>query len=195
MPYGDQYEKWQSVRRRFTLHAKQVATIIDMNKNLTDDDRTTAIGLARFAYEYINAAMLVDQNHGARPGFERVSPTPAYFLAMHGIELSFKAFLRHKGVTVRDLGSHKHFGHDLRRCCRKAKELGLREVFKMRADDMRAMLLLLELNQMQGLRYIRTGLKRFPSWAIVESFAVRLHQAVAVQIGYQSFDISYPSYG
>lgn len=164
-----------------------------MEANLTDDDRTTAIEFARFAYEYIDAAMLVDQNHGARSGFEIVSSTPAYFLALHGIELSFKAFLRHKGVTVRELRSPKHFGHDLRRCYRKAKELGLREVFKMRADDMRALLLLLELNEMQGLRYIRTGLKRFPSWAIVEPFAVRLHQAVAKQIGYQSFDISYPA--
>jgi hypothetical protein len=172
-----------------------VATIVDMTENLTDDDRTTAIGLARFAYEYIDAAMLVDQKHGARPGFERLSPTPAYFLALHGIELSFKAFLRHKGVTVRELGSHKHLGHDLRRCYRKAKELGLREVFKMRADDMRAMLMLLDLNEMQGLRYIRTGFKRYPSWAIVEPFAVRLHQAVAAQIGYKSFDINYPSQG
>ncbi len=165
-----------------------------MHENLTDDDRTTAIGLTRFAYEYIEAAMLVDQAHGARPDFERASPIPAYFLALHGIELTFKAFLRHKGVTVRDLSSPKHFGHDLRRCYRKAKELGLLEVFKMRADDMRAMLLLLDLNEMQGLRYIRTGLRHFPSWAIVEPFAVRLHQSVAGQTGYHSFDLNYPSY-
>lgn len=166
-----------------------------MNEKLDSFERTTAIGLARFAYEYIDAAILVDQKHGARPGYERMSPIPAYFLALHGIELSFKAFLRFKGVSVRELRSPHHLGHDLRRCYRKAKELGLREVFNMRADDMRAMLLLLDLNEMQGLRYIRTGLKHFPSWAIVEPFAVRLHQAVAEQVGYKSFDISYPSYG
>lgn len=123
-----------------------------------------------------------------------VSPIPAYFLALHGIELSFKAFLRHKGVTLRELSSPKHFGHDLRRCYRKAKKFGLGEVLKMRADDMRAMLMLLALNEKQGLRYIHTGFKRFPSWAIVEPFAVRLHQAVARQIGYRSFDISHPSH-
>jgi hypothetical protein len=170
------------------------ATIDHMNKHLIDEDRTTAIGLARFAYEYIDAAMLIDQQHGALRGFELVSPTPAYFLALHGIELSLKAFLRHRGVSVRELRSPRHFGHDLRRCYRKAKELGLREIFRMRADDMRAMLMLLDLNEFQGLRYIRTGLKRFPSWAIVEPFAVRLHQAVAVQVGYKSFGISYPAY-
>lgn len=159
-----------------------------------DEDRTTAIGLARFAYEYIDAAMLVDEQHGARPGFEMVSPTPAYFLALHGIELTLKSYLRHKGVTVRELRSPKDFGHDLRACYRKAKELGLRTVFKMRADDMRAMLMLLDLNEYQGLRYIRTGFKRFPSWAIVEPFAVRLHQAVAAEVGYKSFNVSFLAY-
>lgn len=161
---------------------------------MDDSERTTAIGLARFSYEYIDAAMLVDEKHGARPGLEKVSPIPAYFLAMHGIELSFKSFLRYKGVSVRELSSPKHFGHDLRRCYRKAKELGLRDIFKMRADDMRAMLLLLELNEHQGLRYIRTGPKQFPSWAIVEPFAVRLHQAVAGLVGYHSFNIAYSAY-
>lgn len=165
-----------------------------MDKHLTDDERTTAIGLARLAYEYIDAAIIVDQHHGTRPGFETVSPTPAYFLALHGIELSLKAFLRHKGVTARELRSTKNFGHDLRRCYRKAKELGLSEEFRMHANDMRAMLMLLNLDERQGLRYIRTGLKRFPSWAIVEPFAVRLHQAIASQVGYKSFHISYPAY-
>ena len=145
-----------------------------MSENQTEDERTTAIGLARFAYEYIDAAMLVDQEHGSRRGFERVSPVPAYFLALHGIELSFKSYLLHQGVTVRELRSRKHFGHDLRRCYREANALGLREVFKVRAADLRAMLLLLHLDEKHGLRYIRTGFKRFPSWAIVEPFAVLL---------------------
>jgi len=165
-----------------------------MNELATEDDRTTAIGLARFAYEYIDAARLVDEHHGGRPGFERISPVPAYFLAMHGIELTLKAFLRHHGVTVRELRSPQHFGHNLRVCYRKAKELGLGSVFQMRADDMRAMLMLLAINEYQALRYIRTGFKRFPSWSIVEPFAVRLHQAVAAQVGYTSFNVSYPAY-
>lgn len=162
-------------------------TLVNMDE---DEYRTTAVGLARFAYEYIDAAMLVDHVKGGQQGFEHVSPIPAYFLAMHGVELTFKAYLRHQGVEAKALRS-RELGHDIRACYRKSKELGLRHVYKMRADDLRAMLLLLELNEFQGLRYIRTGFKRFPSWAIVEPFAVRLHQAVAPLVGYHSFAKSY----
>jgi hypothetical protein len=159
----------------------------------TEEERQTAHGLARYAYEYIDAAILVDEKHGARKGYEFVSPVPAYFLAHHGLELTLKAFLRHHGMKPKELRSMK-FGHDLKACYRKAKELGLRDVFKMKADDMRAMLLLVELNDFQGLRYIRTGFHRYPSWAIVEPLVVRLHQAVAEAIGARTFDRSYSAY-
>jgi len=39
-----------------------------------DEDRTTAIGLARYAYEYLEAAILVDKTIGETPGFAMVSP-------------------------------------------------------------------------------------------------------------------------
>lgn len=160
---------------------------------IADEDRTTAIGLARYAYEYLEAAILVDKAIGERPGFEMVSPVPAYFLALHSIELSLKAYLRHHGVTARELRSKK-YGHDIRACYRKAKELGLRDHFKMRADDMRAMLMLIDMNADHALRYIRTGYRRFPSWAIVEPFAVRLHQSVSPHVGYgKTFDMAYPA--
>lgn len=77
---------------------------------------------------------------------------------------------------------------------RKSKELGLKETFKMRADDLRAFLMLLELNEFQGLRYIRSGYKRFPTWGIVEPFAVRLHQSVSKGVGAQSFDVIFSGY-
>lgn len=161
-----------------------------LSEEIPEEERTTAIGLARYAYEYIDAARLVDEHHGARKGFEFVSPIPSYFLATHGIELTLKAFLRHNGISARELGSRK-YGHDLRACYRKAKELGLKDVFDMQADDMRAMLMLIELNKGMGLRYIRTGFKQFPSWAIVEPFAVRLHQAVAPLVGYKTFTAAF----
>ena len=159
----------------------------------TEEERQTAHGLARYAYEYIEAAILIDETNAARKGHDFVSPVPAYFLAYHGLELTLKAFLRHHGIKPQQLRSGK-FGHDLRACYRKAKELGLREVFKMRADDMRAMLLLVALNDFQGLRYIRTGVHRYPSWAIVEPLVVRLHQAVSQVIGTRTFTKSYPAY-
>lgn len=103
---------------------------------LDEDERTTATGLARYAYEYIDAALLVDEHHGAKPGFEFVSPVPAYFLAAHGIELTLKSYLRHQGVSIRDL-MHR-YGHDLQKCYRKAKELRLLDHFAEDARDTEA---------------------------------------------------------
>lgn len=160
---------------------------------IADEARTSAIGLARYAYEYLEAAIVIDRTIGERPGFEEISPIPAYFLALHAIELSLKAYLRHHGVTARELRSKK-YGHDLKACYRKAKELGLRGQFKMCANDMRAMLMLIDMNANHALRYIKTGYRRFPSWAIVEPFAVRLHQAVAPHVGFRkTFDITVPA--
>jgi hypothetical protein len=157
-----------------------------------DDDRTTSIGLARYAYEYIEAAMVVDQDHAGKHPGSQISPIPAYFLAHHGVELTLKAYLRHSGVTVRELGS-KTYGHDLHACYRKAKELGLLKIFKEAPDDFNAMQMLVGLNDRHGLRYIRTGTKHFPLWSIVEPLAVRLHQAVASAVGYRSFAKTYGS--
>ena len=50
-------------------------------------------------------------------------------------------------------------------------------------NDADAMRMLVGLNEHQGLRYIRTGMKHFPLWSLVEPLAVRLHQAVATEVG------------
>lgn len=162
---------------------------IIMKIKITDEDRTTAIGLARYAYDYLHAAIVVETSDQTP---NHISPVPAYFLALHGIELTLKAFLRHKGVSVRDL--YKRFGHDLHACHRKAKELGLNDVFEESPLDSDAMVMLVRLNDQQGLRYIKTGMKHFPLWSIVEALAVRLHQAIAPLVGFKSFDISYQGY-
>lgn len=158
-----------------------------MDKALTEEDRTTAIGLARYAYDYIGAAMLAERND---PEPNPISPVPAYFLALHGIELTLKSYLRHKGVTAKELRGQK-YGHDLHACHKKAKELGLQSIFNEQANDADAMRMLVGLNEHQGLRYIKTGMKHFPLWSLVQPLAVRLHQAVAPEVGYKSFNITY----
>lgn len=154
-----------------------------------EEDRTTAVGLARYAYDFLHAAMIVETND---PKPSNISPVPAYFLALHGIELTLKAFLRHKGVSVRDL--QRKFDHDLNACHQKAKELDLNDVFKEPPVDADAMRMLVGLNDQQGRRYINTGMKPFPLGSIVEPLADRLHQAVASLVGYESFNKSYRGY-
>jgi len=156
----------------------------------TKAERTTAIGLARFAYEYIDAAILVDNAKGEVGLLSQASYTPAYFLALHGIELCFKSFLLYKGVDVESLG--KDYGHNLNKCLIASNARGLNNIFEMNEDDIRAFNLLVELNKEHQLRYIQTGFKTYPLWSIVEPLAVRLHQAVAKEVGYHSFDKHYP---
>ena len=95
-------------------------------------------------------------------------------------------------MSVKDL--RKRFGHDLHACHRKAKELGLNDVFKERPVDAEAMGMLVGLNDQQGLRYIKTGMKHFPLWSIVEPLAIRLHQAIAPVVGLKSFNKSFRDY-
>jgi hypothetical protein len=157
------------------------------------DERTTAAGLARYAFEYIEAARLIDATAQTESPGEMISPMPAYFLASHGIELTLKAFLRHRGVRVRELVK---LGHSLERCNAVAKEHGLDAHFSELGPDSAAFELLTSLNgDNHALRYISTGAKTFPLWAVVEPLAVRLHQAVGPVVGYKTFDgISYSAY-
>ena len=156
----------------------------------TKIERTTAIGLARFAYEYIDAAMLVDEAKGEVTMLSQASYTPAYFLALHGIELCLKSYLLHKGIDVETLS--KQYGHNLNKCLVEANARGLKNIFQLNADDRRAFDLLIELNREHQLRYIQAGFKTFPLWSIVEPLAVRLHQSVAKEVGYHSFEKLYP---
>ncbi len=162
--------------------------------SISEDDRTTAIGLARYAYEYIDAALLVDDHAADKRPEIQISPIPAYFLALHGIELTLKSYLRSKGVSLRDLRSNALFGHDVHACYRKAKEHGLLDHFKEQPADIDAMRMLIDLNDHQGLRYIKTGAKQFPLWSLVAPLAVRLHQAVAPAVGYKTFTTTFEGY-
>jgi hypothetical protein len=154
------------------------------------NSRTTAIGLARYAKEYIEAAIVVDQGMGDRKEYATISPIPAYFLLTHGLELTFKAYLRYAGLTVEELGK---IGHDLKALYARARELGLDDLYKLTAADTEAFELLVAVNVFHQLRYIETGFKRFPLWSAVEPLGVLLHQAVAPKVGYESLKISYPA--
>jgi hypothetical protein len=172
-----------------------MSLLCNSTKNKFDsvEERTTPIGLVRYAYEYLDAALLVEERSTDKNPGSQIPPMPAYFLAFHGIELTLKSFLLSKEVTLDDLSGPK-FGHGLSSCYRRAKGLGLSEIFTEHSRDIAALEMLEDLNGKQGLRYIRTGAKSFPLWSIVEPFAIRLHQAVATRVGYHSFNSSYPNY-
>lgn len=51
-----------------------------------DASRTSPIGMARYSFEFIEAAFAVDDKIGIRPGFEIVAPIPALVV---GFETQF----------------------------------------------------------------------------------------------------------
>ena len=181
---------WKS----YTIDAMEKAlTLAESSKEFPDERRTTAIGLARYAYEYLQAAIVVEEHATVLVPGSQIAPMPAYFLLTHGIELTLKAFLLHKSFTVKQL-SGKELGHDLLACYGAAKLAGLPLIFDDIPMDETAMDMLIGLNKNQGVRYIKTGMKHFPLWPVVLSMAVRLHQAVAPLIGYKSFPKTFSGY-
>jgi hypothetical protein len=146
-----------------------------------DPSRTTPLGMIRYAHEFMEAALAVDEKIGHQPGFEIVAPIPALYLIGHSIELSLKAYMLSQGVTLRQL---RHFGHDLHVCIRKAKELGLLSHVQFSVAEEGAFGILDDLYSTKQLEYIVTGAKQFPLFGLVEVFAAKLFNAVSGIVGF-----------
>lgn len=146
-----------------------------------DPKRTTPLGMARYAHEFLEAALAVDEKIGHRPGYEIVAPIPALYLIGHSIELSLKAYLLNKEVGLKQV---RNLNHDLHAALRKAKELGLLSHVKFEGGEEGAVEILNGLYSTKQLEYIVTGAKNFPVFGLIEAFAVRLFNAVSLIVGY-----------
>jgi hypothetical protein len=147
-----------------------------------DPEKTTALGLIRYAYEFFEAAVVVDEEIGHRPGFEIVAPIPAMYLVGHAIELTLKSYLVHCGVSLKGI---RDLNHNLVACFEKAKELGLLNHATFEGPEEGAFEILNGLYSTKQLEYIITGQKHFPVWGLVEAFAARAFNAVAPLVGYK----------
>lgn len=76
------------------------------------------------------------------------------------------------------------YGHDLHRCLRKAKELGLHDAVPLQTDEETAIEVLNPLYASKQLQYIVTGAKTFPVFGPLERAAVKLLNGVGAQVGY-----------
>ena len=103
-------------------------------KTHLDPQKTTPIGLARYACDYYDAAMAADDALGDRPGYEIHAPIPAMYLVGQSIELCLKPYLVFKGVSLVDIKSKK-YGHDLEACLTKAEDMNLSKLVQLDADD------------------------------------------------------------
>ena len=146
-----------------------------------DPQRTTPLGMIRYAHEFMEAALAVDEKMGSKPGFEIIAPIPVLYLLGHSIELSLKAYLLSQGLTLRQV---RNLNHDLHACKRKAKELGLLNHVQFIGPEEEALEILNGLYSTKQLEYIVTGTKQFPLFGLVELFSARLFNAVAGIVGF-----------
>lgn len=152
-------------------------------KIMETSERTTSIGLARYAKEFLEAALAVDDIVGMQEEYQRVPPIPVLYLVGHSIELALKAFLVHKGTSVSELRS-RAYGHDLVKCWEKSIELGLAEIYSYTSDQTLIIRLLNELYSKKELEYIVTGYKEFPVFGPLEKLAITLVNTVGPFVGF-----------
>ena len=113
-------------------------------------DRTTSLGLLRYALEFCGAAWAAHAalTHGR--GTAGHAPAPVHTLVGQSVELALKAYLRETGVHPR---AFRELGHNLEKCMREAESAG----FSHRANKQHLNLLASEYG-VHRFRYIETGL-------------------------------------
>jgi hypothetical protein len=116
-------------------------------------DRETPLGFWRYASEFTEAAKDLSSRDP-----DSIS-VPAYYLVTHGVELSFKAFLRAHGYSVENL---KKMGHDLKKLFKAAYKEGLFDVAPCSEEFRAAIDLINPFYKKKELEYIMTGFKQYP---------------------------------
>lgn len=147
-----------------------------------DEERTTAIGLARYACEYYQAAIAADDVLGKKPRYEIVAPTPVMFLVAHSIELILKAYLLNVGLTLGDL---RKLSHGLEGCWNEAVERGIQKSVSLSETDISVLRLISRLHASTELRYIVTGYKEYPVFGPLQELTEKLLKAVCPAVGYR----------
>jgi hypothetical protein len=166
-----------------------------MTKKISPDDekRTTALGLINFAREYILAAEILEERADTISSDNLISPIPAYFCALHGIELTFKAYLRKKDVKLEEL---QKLGHSVEKCFCAAEKHNIIELWPHSEENLNTLKMLDELNENLALRYSRSGEKEYPLWGLIGPLTLDLYDKVASTIvGATTIDRAYPDTG
>jgi HEPN domain-containing protein len=113
---------------------------------ITNDDRTTALGLFNYARSYRASA---DHLLSAKLGVPHPH-APLTFLYYHAIELYLKAYLRSQGHTVAQL---RQVSHNIRELSTEVQSRGL----VLDDEDKEVLETMVEANNVIRSRYIQTG--------------------------------------
>jgi len=152
---------------------------------MTDDPkRTTPLGLITYSKNFRDASLAADDKLGTKEGFEIIAPVPVMYLIAHSMELSLKAYLLYKGVELKELKKFKKYGHNLMKCLKKAKELGLNHIVEIEEIEEGALEVLNNLYCNKELNYIVTGYKQYPVFGPLETLSKKLLVEVGREVGY-----------
>lgn len=145
------------------------------------DHRTTALGLGRYARDYYRAACAVNDALGQDEGHKISAPVPALHLMAHSIELILKAFLRHKGRTLKDL---EDLRHDVVKIFSECKKCGLSDVVEICDNDEETIKFIGELHKSTCLRYIVTGWMQLPVFGPLQEVTEKLLKGILPEVGW-----------
>jgi hypothetical protein len=103
---------------------------------------------------------------------------PLYFLYLHTLELTFKAFLRYHNVPTADLKDKKRGGHRITLLFENCKQFGLVITPWDQTNIANVVNLLERANKNEGLRYFNPELSGMPSLAWTREVVQELLQIV-----------------
>jgi hypothetical protein len=147
-----------------------------------DPQRTTPMGMARYAVEFLEAGVELDDLIGTKEGHEIIAPIPVLYLVGHAIELALKAFLLSRGRSLKTL--RRDFGHELEELWDDASSFGFAGTVGLTEGELSAVRIIDGLYSTKQLEYIVTGAKTFPVHGPLESAAIKIVRAAALAVGY-----------
>jgi hypothetical protein len=137
---------------------------------MSDDDRTTPLGLFNYARSYWQSGVLL---HGARAKVTHPD-APVTLLLAHAIELYLKAFLRLRGVGIEEAT----FGHDFKKLVEEVSSRGL----SLGKEGVDIAAVLTEKESIRRSRYIETGYYQRPGLAALSRTCQGLDQSVSAAL-------------
>jgi hypothetical protein len=142
---------------------------------------TTPAGFARYANEFLDAALIADKGMGGETSYGQFAPVPVMFLIGHSIELSLKSYLLHRGDSVDDVKFN--YGHNLMHALDAAVDKELNDHVMFDDIEIDALEILNDLYATKQLNYIQAGYKNFPCFGPLESLAKKLLETVSAMAG------------
>jgi len=146
---------------------------------MDDEKSITALGLWRYGNDYLRAAFSVQKQPSNVFDEMRIksAPMPAYFLIGHSIELSLKAFLRARGVSIKVLRS-REYGHDLQALLKEARKRKLGNEVKLSQNELNAIALLNHAYKNKEFEYINPGKVTLPTYGRICKVAEKLSKGL-----------------